>query len=110
MKQRIIGLRRQVGRRTNRFAVLLTIAASISGCGTDARLDGFQFKSVRSSALDTIEYYDGQQALYVEFDNGSEYIFYAVPRSIYDDMQESPSKGKFFHNKIRGRFKYERLE
>jgi hypothetical protein len=98
-----------IGRRHKQFAVLMVFAAAAAGCA-DSRLKAFRLESVQSSAIDTIGYSEEQQALYIKFDNGVEYIFRDVPSSIYEEMRKAPSKGKYFHSNVRGHYKYVRLK
>ena len=45
----------------------------------------------------------------MNFNNGS-YVYYNVPRVIYDEMLLAPSKGKYMWSKIRGKYDYKRIK
>lgn len=56
--------------------------------------------AVESSAMLSIGYDDGSETLELEF-KGGVYQYLNVPRSIYEQLVEAPSKGSFFNVYIR---------
>ena len=42
--------------------------------------------------------------MHIHFISGGLYAFYNVPISLYGQLMNAPSKGKFFHQHIRGRY------
>lgn len=63
---------------------------------------------VDSSAIDFIHYDEAEAELHVTFTSGKTYVYYAVPRKIFDEFIAAPSKGIFFNAEIRGRYRYRR--
>lgn len=63
---------------------------------------------VDSSAIRFIRYSDRRRELYVTFVGTGAYTYYEVPRKVYDDFVEAPSKGQFFSEEIRGRYSFAR--
>ena len=62
------------------------------------------FVDVHSSFIDGIAYYDGASMLEVRFKNGKVYAFIDVPREIYEQFLDAPSKGNFFNKVILRRY------
>ena len=48
--------------------------------------------------------------LELQFRNGAVYQYFLVPRRIYRDLLRAPSKGGYFHQNIRGRYPYQRIQ
>jgi hypothetical protein len=61
-----------------------------------------------STTLASATYYHRQNLLPVDFRDGARYTYSAVAPAVFRDLVISPSKGKFFHQYIRGRFPYAR--
>lgn len=51
--------------------------------------------------------YEGE-TLTVEFNSGSRYNYYDVPKHVYDGMKSADSKGKYLNAKIKGVYRYAR--
>ena len=67
---------------------------------------------LNSSALRTVDYRkisENQTLLDVEFTTGGKYRYFGVPANVFESMINSDSKGKFFQDNIRDRYKFERL-
>jgi hypothetical protein len=45
----------------------------------------------------------------VRFVDGSEYRYYGVPHAVFSALLEAPSKGRFVHRHLKGRYDYARL-
>lgn len=58
---------------------------------------------VDSSNIEGIGYDDDRQELHVWFLSGSYYIYSEVPRQIFDDFINAPSKGSFLNREVKGR-------
>ncbi len=55
--------------------------------------------------------HDAQTAvLELQFRNGAVYQYFLVPRPVYRDLLRAPSKGRYFHQNIRGRYPYRRIQ
>ncbi|KAF0098959.1 MAG: hypothetical protein FD144_4034 [Rhodospirillaceae bacterium] len=61
---------------------------------------------VVSSNLSAVGYDQANQYLYVRFKNGLNYRYLQVPQSLFDALMKSSSKGTFFNDKIKDRFKF----
>ena len=62
-------------------------------------------ESVQSSMIASLGYRADTSTLEVEFNSGAVWQYYDVPESIYYDMMNSGSLGKFFHANIRGQYR-----
>ena len=47
--------------------------------------------------------------LYVDFKSGS-YVYFDVPKEIYDGLLKAESKGKYMWTKVRDKYDYARLD
>lgn len=61
-----------------------------------------------SENLDCIAYHLGK--LFIRFRSGGVYSYDGVPYDYYDSLQKVESAGKFFHQWIRNKFHYTRLD
>lgn len=66
-------------------------------------------KSVKSSNIDSIGYNKEEQQLFIKFNNGSLYMYNDVPEDVWEDLQNSESKGKFVYYELRNMYDYEKL-
>ncbi len=63
---------------------------------------------VSSSAIKRIEYDAGLRKLLVIFLETGAYTYFDVPRPVYEQFLDAPSKGQFFNDKIRDRYPTQR--
>ena len=61
-----------------------------------------------STTLASATYDHRQNQLEVDFRDGSRYTYSTVAATVFQDLVDSPSKGKFFNQYIRGRFPFVR--
>lgn len=47
--------------------------------------------------------------LFIDYKSGS-YVYENVPKEIYDGLLKADSKGKYMHQKVKGRYDYARLD
>lgn len=47
--------------------------------------------------------YDGS-TMHIRFNSGGLYAYHNVPSSVYNELMEASSKGKYFHAHIKGRY------
>lgn len=69
-------------------------------------------KVLNSSALymaDFRKISENQTHLDIEFTTGGKYRYFGVPTNVFESMINSDSKGRFFQENIRDRYKFERL-
>lgn len=62
-------------------------------------------ESVQSSMIASLGYESDTSTLEVEFNSGAVWQYYDVPESIYHEMMNSGSLGKFFHSNIKGQYR-----
>jgi hypothetical protein len=67
------------------------------------------FMYVESSNLVAIGYDASTSTLGVEFKSGGTWHYYNVPEYIWSNFQYAPSKGKYFHQNIRGQYTEQRV-
>lgn len=63
---------------------------------------------VDSSNLEAVGYAQGTMA--VSFRNGTEYEYYSVPQTVYEDLLSSPSKGQYLHRFVKGKYEYRKTK
>ena len=61
---------------------------------------------VDSSNVEAIGYDDNSQELHVQFLSGGCYIYFDVPRDVFDYLLNAPSKGSFLNREIKGVYSY----
>ena len=71
----------------------------------------FKRITLDSSTLDAIELYEpGTQILVIGFKGGAQYRYEKIPKEVFDAFMESPSKGKFYHANIKGKFEFVKIK
>ena len=68
------------------------------------------FPTQNSSQIVSIGYNANTRTLRIEFKNKSYYDYSDVPPELFQQLMASPSKGKFFHATIKGKFEYRKIE
>jgi hypothetical protein len=61
---------------------------------------------VTSTAVARIEYDELSQELIVTFTTGKTYTYFRVPPDVHFQFLDAESKGRFFNEAIRDRFRY----
>lgn len=61
-----------------------------------------QHAEVKSQAMKSVGYHDG--VMEITFNGGKTTSFHDVPAKLHEELMAAESKGKFFAQKIRGRF------
>lgn len=64
---------------------------------------------VESSNLSKIRYDNESRTLEIEFKGGRRYQYFDVPERVFDGLRKADSHGSYFHEHIRGSFRYARL-
>jgi len=64
---------------------------------------------LESSVFTAVAYRAGAQQLYLQFQEGNVYRYFACPRSVYNDLLAAESKGRYFAQQIRNGFRCERV-
>jgi KTSC domain-containing protein len=62
-----------------------------------------------STTIERVDYDEAQQSLDVWLRNGSAYRYIDVPRTVFTEMVEAPSAGRYFVDHVRERYSVERL-
>lgn len=65
-------------------------------------------REVQSSMIRSVGYDEKARILEVEFVSGSVYRYHGVPRELFEELLEAPSKGSYFLERIRGAYEYTR--
>jgi hypothetical protein len=66
-------------------------------------------QQVASSTISALGYDDALSTLEVHFTSGAVYQYFDVPRQVYDDLVNSPSKGQYLNVNIKNFYRYMRL-
>lgn len=64
---------------------------------------------VESSNIDAIGHDASTNELHLHFKNRTQYIHSDVPRAFYQNMLQSPSKGRYYTDRIKGVFPHRKL-
>ena len=65
-----------------------------------------QVITVESTALETVGYDEARELLQVEFCSQAIYHYFGVPAAVHQGLLGAPSKGRYFNQAIRGRFRF----
>lgn len=65
--------------------------------------------SVTSSNVASVGYDEESQTLEIEFNNGSVYQYYDVPKHVYESLMQASSVGGFLSSNIKGQYRYSRV-
>lgn len=65
--------------------------------------------AVESTAMVSIGYDLTQELLQLEFCSREIYHYFGVPAPVHEALLGAPSKGRYFHQAILGRFPYRRV-
>lgn len=68
-------------------------------------------KNMVSTAIKTMEYdwNNGDQILDIEFQTGSKYRYRNVPMATFNGLANAESRGKYFVENIRNKFKFTKV-
>ncbi len=50
------------------------------------------------------------RVLEIQFESGRVYQYFDVPESVYEEMMQAESKGKYFNAHIRNQYPYQEIE
>lgn len=64
---------------------------------------------VNSSSIDWVSYSGKNQSLTVTFNSGSQYRYLGVPKRVFQDLLDSPSKGRFFNSEIKDHYSFDKI-
>jgi KTSC domain len=63
---------------------------------------------IESSMMSFAHYDEVAAELHVVFSSGKAYVYYGVPRKVYDELMTASSAGGYFNSKVRNRYRYRR--
>jgi len=63
-----------------------------------------------SSAISAARYFSRTHRLEVTFRSGSAYLYYDILPRIFEEFRMADSKGRYFHEHILHRYRYDRLK
>ena len=66
-------------------------------------------QTVSSSNLHSVGYDSSSAILEISFHSGGVYQYYNVPESVYFSLLNASSKGKYFHQYIKNRYRYRKV-
>ena len=65
---------------------------------------------VTSSDVESIGYDGISETLEIEFHSGGIYQYFGVPESIYSGLMKARSHGSYFHQHIRDKYRYRKIQ
>jgi len=65
--------------------------------------------AVESSSISEIGFDEASNTLEIMFRDGKLYQYFDVPAHLYEQMISASSIGKFFHENVRGEFRFARV-
>jgi hypothetical protein len=66
--------------------------------------------AVESSTLATVAYDQDRELLQLEFRSHAVYRYFAVPGAVHEALLAATSKGSYFNQAIRGRYRFDRVD
>ena len=65
---------------------------------------------VDSRSIDALGYDDESSTLYVRFrDSGDTYVYYLVPRRVFEEFTSTDSPGRFLNQSVKGKYPFARV-
>lgn len=64
---------------------------------------------VASSSLDSVGYDGDERVLEIEFVHGGVYRYEDVSPDVYEGLMSAGSHGRYFHEHVRGQYRYRRI-
>jgi len=61
---------------------------------------------VDSSNIEAIGYDGDSQELHIRFLSSASYIYHGVPRQVFDELVNAPSKGSFLNREVKNVYKF----
>jgi len=65
---------------------------------------------VQSSNIRAIGYDPATRTLEIEFHSGGIYQYFDVPESVHSGLLAAPSKGSYFNERIKDRYRYQQIQ
>ncbi|MDB6150699.1 MAG: hypothetical protein JWQ44_2147 [Chthoniobacter sp.] len=88
----------------------MALLATSAGVGAAESLPvPIKRQAVKSTSLASMGYNEPARALELEFRTGAIYRYEAVPPIVFEEMLKAASKGRYFSEKVRGKFRFQQL-
>lgn len=62
-----------------------------------------------STALSDLTYNQNTEDLLIEFTSGDKFVYYGIPKEMWDEIRSSRSAGSYYHANIRGKYSASRI-
>jgi KTSC domain len=89
--------------------MLLPDKLSSEACENGFEDNSMDWASVDSSVFEAAAYVHSDRLLYLKFRSGDIYRYFDFPPAQYDEFLAADSKGRYFADSIRDRYRYEQL-
>jgi KTSC domain len=66
--------------------------------------------AVQSSWISDLTHHRDIKQLTIRLNNGRAYVITNIPRSVYENWKNAPSKGRFYHRNVRGKYFVRRIK
>ena len=66
--------------------------------------------SVYSTMIKSVSYAPMQKTLIVKYNSGDAYKYDGIKATVFEELREAPSKGKFLHAYVIGTYKFKKLK
>ena len=61
--------------------------------------------TVKSRSIRSVGYHERSQILELEFEGGRLYQYFDVPRSVYEELVQAESIGRFVNTRVKGNYR-----
>ena len=68
-----------------------------------------EMTNVESSTIEAVGYEEESSTLQVEFKNGGMYQYFDVPESVFEELRDADSVGKYLAYSIKGTYRYSKV-
>ena len=105
--------------------VIVILVLILSGCGSATKVETTSQGTIINQTISTDDYpmqntpdsscfsaigYKGGNLVVTFRDSGASYIYFDVPRSIWNNLKSADSMGSYYNSNIKGQFNCEKLE
>ena len=64
---------------------------------------------LKSSLIHSVAYNSDYNSLQINFHQGSIYVYYNVPESVFEQLISAESAGRFYNQQIKGEYESEKI-
>lgn len=65
--------------------------------------------AVKSSDISSVGYDESKSELHIKYNTGQNYIYHKVPKSVYENLLQADSKGRFVNYQVKKNFTFEKV-